>query len=66
MDKEGHVVREISESTYFLKEERYKLAKKIDRALGTNLRHVKLPKLAKKTEIEINKIYEKLKNSKSR
>ena len=61
VDQEGHVVREISENTYFLKEARYKLAKKIDKTLGTNIRKVKLPRFAEKTEIKINKIYEKMK-----
>ncbi len=62
VDREGHVVREISENTYLLKEIRYKLAKKVDKRLGTNIRNCKLPEAMKNTEKTVNKLYEKIIN----
>lgn len=65
VDQEGRVVREISENTYFLKETRYKFAKKIDKLLGTNIRKVKLPPIMEKTEVKINNLYEKIREKKA-
>ncbi|MBO4294387.1 MAG: hypothetical protein J5896_02960 [Alphaproteobacteria bacterium] len=48
-----------------LAELRKRLAKKIDKTLGTNISEVKLPPIMKKTERKINNLLEKIKNKKA-
>lgn len=61
VDKFGNITRDVQENTYFLKEARYKLAKKIDKRLGTNIRKIEMPRLIEKSERKLNNIYQKLK-----
>ena len=48
-----------------LAELRKRLAKKIDKVFGTNIRKVKLPPIMEQTEIKINNLLEKIKNKKA-